>query len=104
LPAGSADDGALGEQHLRDCQDNEKIIPTILTTSQKLSTGVDARNFVLMCPINSMIEFKQIIGRGTRLYDGKDYFTTYDFVKAHYHFSDPEWDGVLIELEQRESC
>ena len=42
-----------------------------------------------MRPINSMIEFKQIIGRGTRLYDGKDYFTIYDFVKAHHHFSDP---------------
>src|SRR5437867_3582964 len=46
-----------------------------------------------MRPINSMIECKQIIGRGTRLYEGKDYFTIYDFVKAHYHFSDPEWDG-----------
>ncbi len=92
----TANDGALGEQHLRDFQDNEKTIPTILTTSQKLSTGVDARNIrniVLMRPINSMIEFKQIIGRGTRLYDGKDYFTIYDFVKAHHHFSDPEWDG-----------
>ena len=92
----TANDGALGEQHLRDFQDNEKTIPTILTTSQKLSTGVDARNIrniVLMRPINSMIEFKQIIGRGTRLYDGKDYFTIYDFVKAHQHFSDPEWDG-----------
>ena len=40
-----------------------------------------------------MIEFKQIIGRGTRLFDGKDYFTIYDFVKAYEHFSDPEWDG-----------
>ena len=40
-----------------------------------------------------MIEFKQIIGRGTRLYDGKDYFTIYDFVQAHHHFNDPEWDG-----------
>ena len=92
----TANDGALGEQWLRDFQDNEKTIPTILTTSQKLSTGVDARNvrnIVLMRPINSMIEFKQIIGRGTRLYDGKDYFTIYDFVKAHHHFSDPEWDG-----------
>jgi type I restriction enzyme, R subunit len=77
-------------------QDNEKTIPTILTTSQKLSTGVDARNvrnIVLMRPINSMIEFKQIIGRGTRLFDGKDYFTIYDFVKAYEHFKDPEWDG-----------
>ena len=66
--------GELGNQHLRDFQDNEKSIPTILTTSQKLSTGVDARNvrnIVLMRPINSIIEFKQIVGRGTRLYEGK---------------------------------
>ncbi len=92
----TADDGKLGEQHLSIFQDNEKSIPTILTTSQKLSTGVDARNvrnIVLMRPINSMIEFKQIIGRGTRLFDGKDYFTIYDFVKAYEHFNDPEWDG-----------
>jgi type I restriction enzyme R subunit len=98
----TADDGAIGDQHLRDFQDNEKTIPTVLTTSQKLSTGVDARNvrnIVLMRPVNSMIEFKQIIGRGTRLYDGKDYFTIYDFVKAHHHFSDPEWDGEPIEPE-----
>jgi type I restriction enzyme R subunit len=99
----TANDGALGDQYLRDFQDNEKTIPTILTTSQKLSTGVDARNIrniVLMRPINSMIEFKQIIGRGTRLYDGKDYFTIYDFVKAHHHFSDPEWDGEPLEPEE----
>jgi len=92
----TANDGAIGEQHLRTFQDNEKTIPTILTTSQKLSTGVDARNIrniVLMRPVNSMIEFKQIIGRGTRLFDGKDYFTIYDFVKAYEHFNDPEWDG-----------
>jgi type I restriction enzyme R subunit len=101
----TANDGALGEQHLRDFQDNEKTIPTILTTSQKLSTGVDARNIrniVLMRSINSMIEFKQIIGRGTRLYDGKDYFTIYDFVKAYHHFSDPEWDGEPVEPEPKE--
>jgi len=100
----TADDGALGEQYLRDFQNNEKTIPAILTTSQKLSTGVDARNIrniVLMRPINSMIEFKQIIGRGTRLYDGKDYFTIHDFVKAYYHFSDPEWDGEAIEPEPK---
>ncbi|MDA8082625.1 MAG: DEAD/DEAH box helicase family protein [Nitrospiraceae bacterium] len=103
----TADDGGLGEQHLRDFQDNEKTIPTILTTSQKLSTGVDARNIrniVLLRPINSMIEFKQIIGRGTRLYDGKDYFTIYDFVKAHHLFSDPEWDGEPIEPETCKKC
>src|SRR5207247_953676 len=101
----TANDGELGNQHLRDFQDNEKTIPTILTTSQKLSTGVDARNvrnIVLMRPINSMIEFKQIIGRGTRLYDGKDYFTIYDFVKAHHHFNDPEWDGEPIEPEAKQ--
>jgi type I restriction enzyme, R subunit len=92
----TANDGKLGEQFLQTFQDNEKNIPTILTTSQKLSTGVDARNvrnIVLMRPIGSMIEFKQIIGRGTRLFDGKDYFTIYDFVKAYEHFNDPEWDG-----------
>jgi type I restriction enzyme R subunit len=103
----TANDGDLGEQHLRDFQDNEKTIPTILTTSQKLSTGVDARNIrniVLMRPINTMIEFKQIIGRGTRLYDGKDYFTIYDFVKAYLHFSDPEWDGEPLEPEPCSKC
>jgi len=96
----TARDGADGDRFLRIFQDNEKTIPTILTTSQKLSTGVDARdvrNIVLMRPVNSMIEFKQIIGRGTRLFDGKDYFTIYDFVKAYEHFSDPEWDGEPAE-------
>ncbi|RXR31318.1 DEAD/DEAH box helicase [Flavobacterium piscinae] len=101
----TANDGALGEKYLRDFQDNEKTIPTILTTSQKLSTGVDApeiRNIVLMRPVNSMIEFKQIVGRGTRLFDGKDYFTIYDFVKAYKHFNDPAWDGEPLEPEPKE--
>lgn len=103
----TADDGGIGEKWLREFQDNEKIIPTILTTSQKLSTGVDARNIrniALMRPINSMIEFKQIIGRGTRLFDGKDYFTIYDFVKAHLNFQDPEWDGPPQEEEPCPTC
>ena len=103
----TADDGGLGEQHLRDFQDNEKTVPTVLTTSQKLSTGVDARNIrniVLMRPINRIIEFKQIIGRGTRLFDGKDYFTIYDFVKAYHHFNDPEWDGEPPEPEECAKC
>jgi type I restriction enzyme R subunit len=98
----TANDGEIGEQFLRDFQDNEKTIPTILTTSQKLSTGVDARNIrniVLMRPVNSMIEFKQIVGRGTRLFDGKEFFTIYDFVDAYKHFSDPEWDGEPLEPE-----
>lgn len=92
----TSNDGAEGERHLETFQQNSKSIPTILTTSQKLSTGVDAknvRNIVLMRPITSMIEFKQIIGRGTRTFEGKDYFTVYDFVKAHLKFDDPEWDG-----------
>lgn len=61
---------------------------------------MDARNvriIVLMRPVNSMIEFKQIVGRGTRLFDGKDYFTIIDFVKAYRHFNDPEWDGEPID-------
>jgi type I restriction enzyme R subunit len=96
----TADEGSIGDQYLRDFQDNEKTIPTILTTSQKLSTGVDARNIrniVLMRPINSIIEFKQIIGRGTRLYDGKDFFTIHDFVNASHNFYDPEWDGDPVD-------
>lgn len=97
----TANDGALGDQYLKEFQDNEKTIPTILTTSQKLSTGVDARNvrnIVLLRAVKSMIEFKQIIGRGTRLYDGKDYFTIFDFVKASEKFQDPEWDGEPVEV------
>jgi type I restriction enzyme R subunit len=100
----TANDGEIGEQFLREFQDNEKFIPTILTTSQKLSTGVDARNIrniVLMRPVNSMIEFKQIVGRGTRIFDGKDFFTIYDFVDAYHHFADPEWDG---EAEPCDVC
>ena len=92
----TSNDGTLGEELLRKFQDNDRLEPTILTTSPKLSTGVDAlnvRNIVLLRPITSMIEFKQIIGRGTRLFEGKNYFTVYDFVKAHYHFADADWDG-----------
>lgn len=103
----TADDGEIGEQWLRAFQDNEKTIPTILTTSQKLSTGVDARNvrnIVLLRPVNSIIEFKQIVGRGTRLFDGKDYFTIHDFVKASARFTDPEWDGEPVDPEPCEDC
>ena len=98
----TASDGEIGEQFLREFQDNEKTTPTILTTSQKLSTGVDARNIrniVLMRPVNSMIEFKQIVGRGTRLFDGKEFFTIYDFVNAYHHFADPEWDGEALPCD-----
>ena len=98
----TANDGEIGETFLRTFQDNERTIPTILTTSQKLSTGVDARNIrniVLLRPVNSMIEFKQIVGRGTRLFDGKEFFTIYDYVDAYHHFADPEWDGEPLEPE-----
>lgn len=96
----TANDGALGEQYLEQFKDNDRTIPTILTTSQKLSTGVDARNIrniILMRPVNSMIEYKQIIGRGTRLFEGKEYFTIYDFVDAYRLFAHPEWDGEPLE-------
>ncbi|SFW42862.1 type I restriction enzyme, R subunit [Prevotellaceae bacterium HUN156] len=95
----TANDGATGEEHLAHFQDNEKTIPTVLTTSEKLSTGVDARNvrhIVLMRPVNSMIEFKQIIGRGTRIYEGKYYFTIWDFVRAYEKYSQPDWDGEPV--------
>ncbi|MEZ5476778.1 MAG: type I restriction-modification enzyme R subunit C-terminal domain-containing protein [Thiolinea sp.] len=89
-------------------QDNEKTIPTILTTSRKLDR-VDARNvrnIVLLRPVTSIIEFKQIVGRGTRLFDHKDYFTLYDFVKAYEHFKDPEWDGEpeVCQVCQQRVC
>ena len=103
----TANDGEEGERLLREFQDNEKTIPTILTTSQKLSTGVDARNIrniVLLRRVNSIVEFKQIVGRGTRLFDGKEFFTIYDFVDAYKHFSDPEWDGEPLAEEPCKKC
>lgn len=92
----TSDDGKDGEDKLKQFQNNDYLRPTILTTSQKLSTGVDARNIrniVLMRPINNIVEFKQIMGRGTRLFDGKYYFTLIDFVGATKNFQDAEWDG-----------
>ena len=72
-----------------------------------LTTGVDAlnvRNIILVRNIGSIVEYKQIIGRGTRLYDGKDYFTIYDFVGATNTFRDDIWDGAeeMEDLEIRE--
>ena len=95
----TAEDGAIGEQYLKEFRNNENEVPTLLTTSQKLSTGVDAcnvRSIVLMKEVKSMVEFKQIVGRGTRLYDGKAYFTIYDFTGATEKFRDPEWDGPIV--------
>jgi type I restriction enzyme R subunit len=100
----TATEGKIGDEHLEDFRDNEKQIPTILTTSRKLSTGVDARNvrfIVLMRNVGSMVEFKQIVGRGTRLYDGKDYFTIVDFYGNDAKFEDPAWDGEPQEVEKK---
>jgi len=93
----TSDEGELGSQLLERFQDNDKDTPVILTTSQMLTTGVDARNvrnIVLVRNIKSMVEFKQIIGRGTRLFEGKDFFTIIDFTGATNLFYDPEWDGL----------
>ena len=93
----TSDDGKDGEEKLKQFQNNDYLRPTILTTSQKLSTGVDARNvrnIVLMRPVNNIVEFKQIMGRGTRLFDGKYYFTLIDFVGASRNFQDEEWEGT----------
>jgi type I restriction enzyme R subunit len=96
----TSSEGKIGDEFLRQFRDNEKTIPTILTTSQKLSTGVDARNvrfIVLMRSVGSMVEFKQIIGRGTRVFEGKDFFTIVDFNDNIQHFSDPAWDGEPLD-------
>lgn len=99
----TSDEGKDGRDLLERFQDNDKDIPVILTSSQMLTTGVDARNvrnIVLVREINSMVEFKQIVGRGTRLFDGKDFFTIIDFSEeASDKFYDPEWDGLPEEEE-----
>ncbi len=92
----TSDEGEIGREFLEAFQNNDKDIPTILTSSKMLTTGVDAknvRNVVLTAPIRSMTEFKQIIGRGTRVYEGKDFFTIIDFVGATNLFYDKAWDG-----------
>jgi type I restriction enzyme R subunit len=98
----TSDEGEIGRNFLEDFQNNDKDIPTILTSSKMLTTGVDAknvRNVVLTAPIKSMTEFKQIIGRGTRVYEGKDFFTIIDFVGATNLFYDPKWDGENEDVE-----
>jgi len=101
----TSDEGKDGRELLEQFQDNDKNIPTILTSSQMLTTGVDARNvrnIVLDRNIGSMVEFKQIVGRGTRIFEGKDYFTIIDFRGATNLFYDPEWDGTIDEPEPDE--
>lgn len=92
----TSDEGKQGRELLEAFQDNDKDIPVILTSSKMLTTGVDARNvrnIILTAPIGSMVEFKQIIGRGTRVFEGKDFFTIIDFIGATNLFYDAEWDG-----------
>ncbi|EAJ9201192.1 DEAD/DEAH box helicase [Campylobacter coli] len=96
----TSDEGKIGLEYLKQFQDNDKSYPVILTSSKMLTTGVDARNvrnIVLLANIGSIIEFKQIIGRSTRVYEGKDFFTILDFVGATKLFYDPKWDGEKIE-------
>jgi type I restriction enzyme R subunit len=95
----TSDEKEIGKGHLGRFQELETEAPVILTTSQLLSTGVDApmvRNVVLIRVIGSMTEFKQIIGRGTRLREdyGKLYFNILDYTgTATRHFADKEFDG-----------
>ncbi len=95
----TSDEGEIGRGHLSNFQDLERRTPVILTTSQLLTTGVDAptvQNVVLLRVINSMTEFKQIIGRGTRVRDdyGKLFFSILDYTgSATRLFADPDFDG-----------
>lgn len=93
-----SDEGTVGRAHLDDFQDPEKATPAVVTTSQMLTTGVDAptcQNIVLFKVINSMTDFKQIIGRGTRVAEsfGKYWFTILDYTGATQLFADPDFDG-----------
>lgn len=94
----TSDEGKPGRDLLEQFQNNDRDIPVILTSSQMLTTGVDARNvrnIIIVREIESMVEFKQIVGRGTRLFEGKDFFTIIDFsAEATDHFYDPDWDGL----------
>jgi len=100
----TADEADIGKGHLSRFQDVERPTPVILTTSQMLTTGVDAptvKNVVLLRVINSMTEFKQIIGRGTRVRDdcGKLFFNILDYTgSATRLFADPEFDGDPIDV------
>jgi type I restriction enzyme R subunit len=102
----TADEGAIGLTHLSHFQDVDKPTPVILTTSQLLTTGVAAemvKNVVLARVVGSRAEFKQIIGRGTRLKVdyGKEYFNIIDFTgTATRHFADPDFDGDPARIEE----
>lgn len=99
----TGDEGDLGRELLDDFCREDSETPVVVTTSQLLSTGVDvptAQVIVLARRIESMVEFKQIIGRGSRLADefGKEYFTIIDFVGATGKFNDPDFDGPPVRV------
>ena len=101
-----SDEGAVGRGHLDDFQDPEKTAPVILTTSQMLTTGVDAptcKNVALFKPVNSMTDFKQIIGRGTRVREdlNKLWFTIIDYTGATSLFADKDFDGDPVKHTQQ---
>ncbi|MBK5965755.1 restriction endonuclease [Thiocystis minor] len=96
-------DDAEGQAQLGNFIDPESRYPVIVTTSRLLSTGVDAqtcRLIVLEREVGSMTEFKQILGRGTRVHEDtrKYYFTLVDFRKATNHFADPDFDGEPVQI------
>ncbi|MFH0982740.1 MAG: DEAD/DEAH box helicase family protein [Planctomycetota bacterium] len=102
----TADEGKIGGGHLSNFMDVERPTPVIVTTSKLLTTGVDVptcRNIVLLRVIRSMTEFKQIIGRGTRVRDdyGKLWFSILDYTgTATRMFADPEFDGEPITIDE----
>ena len=104
----TADEGDIGRGHLSRFQDVDTNVPTILTTSQLLTTGVDAptcKNIVLARVVGSMSEFKQIIGRGTRVRDDYDklWFNIIDYTgSATRLFADPAFDGDPTKLTDEE--
>ncbi len=104
----TADEGQIGRGHLSRFQELETISPVILTTSQLLSTGVDipaCKNIAIVRVVGAMTEFKQIIGRGTRVRDdyGKFFFNILDYTgSATHHFADPEFDGFPACITQEE--
>ena len=104
----TSDEGDIGAGHLSRFQELETTTPVILTTSQLLTTGVDAptcKNIVLVRVIGSLVEFKQIIGRGTRVRDdyGKLFFNILDYTgTATRLFADPDFDGEPAFVTQEE--
>lgn len=96
-------DDKIGKQELDNFTDVEEPFPVIATTSKMLTTGIDTKMVklvVLDANIGSMTEFKQIVGRGTRIRvdEGKVYFTVMDFRKATNHFADPNFDGDPVQI------